>query len=232
MARGVLLISMLVFVCFGIPACDDGGDGDGDSDADTDADTDTDVDGDSDADIDVDSDADGDVDGDADGDADGDTDVDGDGDVDTDADSDADGDADTDGDVDGDADGDTPVFEQFTLFNSAGPCRDGMDCAGFIELNASGLLRVDRFGEVPEVVHEATVSSEDLAAAIPILTDADLVGLLDLGETPCEPPTDIFESMELVMDGVTHENSTTFCSDAPLVAARAAMRGLQETYIP
>jgi len=222
MARGFLLSFLLVCMGLGSTACDDGGDGDGDSDLDADTDTDVDGDGDSDADIDVDTDADGDVDDDADGDTD----------ADSDGDADGDADGDTDGDVDGDADGDTPVFERFTLFNSAGPCMDEMDCAGFIELNASGLLRVDRFGEVPEVVHEATVSSEDLAAAIPILTDVDLVGLLDLGETPCEPPTDIFESMELLMDGVTHENSTTFCSDAPLVAARAAMRGLQETYIP
>ena len=34
--------------------------------------------------------------------------------------------------------------------------------------------------------------------------------------------------MELVLSGVTHSNSTTFCDDAPLEAARAVMRDLQE----
>lgn len=139
------------------------------------------------------------------------------------------------------SDGDSPPadggaatgdFERFRRSTAGGPCRDDMDCAGFIELGADRVLLLDRTGELPVVVHEAEVSPADLADAIAVLTDRDLVALLDLGEPPCEPPTDVFEQMLLVAGGREHANSTTFCEDAPLVAARAALDDLADAYFP
>jgi hypothetical protein len=123
-------------------------------------------------------------------------------------------------------------FESFTRSWGAGPCIPEEDCAAFIELRADRTLRYDRFGETPVVVHEATVTAEELAGAIEVLTDPQLVALLDLDQPPCEPPTDIGESMTLVARGVEHSNSTTVCSDPPLVAARETLQALVDTYWP
>lgn len=123
-------------------------------------------------------------------------------------------------------------FEVFTLEFGAGPCAPMEDCSESIELSADGQLRYDAFGEVPVVVHEATVSELDLEAIIPALTAADLVALLSLDEAPCLPPTDIGETMTLVADGVTYQNSTTACTDAPLVRVRDALDNLVADYFP
>jgi hypothetical protein len=123
-------------------------------------------------------------------------------------------------------------FESFTRAWGAGPCPPEADCAAFIELHADGTLRYDRFGETPVVIHEATVTAQELAGAIEVLTDPDLVALLDLGEPPCEPPTDIGENMTLVARGVEHSNSTTVCDDPPLVAARETLQALVDAYWP
>lgn len=123
-------------------------------------------------------------------------------------------------------------FERFTLEFSAGLCEPDDDCAEFIEVNADGSVMYDAYGEVPVVVHEATISTEDLDALIPTLTDSALVDILSLSEAPCDPPTDIGESMTLVADGVTYQNSTTSCQDAPLVAAREALESLAAEYFP
>jgi hypothetical protein len=123
-------------------------------------------------------------------------------------------------------------FERFRRSSAGGLCPDDTDCAGFIELAADRVLLVDRIGELPVVVHEAEVTAGELAGAIAILTDRDLVALLDLGEPPCEPPTDVFEQMLLVAGGREHSNSTTFCDDAPLVAARAVLVELADAYVP
>ena len=123
-------------------------------------------------------------------------------------------------------------FERFRLSSAAGPCLDDMDCAGFIELGADRVLLVDRFGELPVVVHEAEVTPGELAEAALVLTDRDLVALLDLDEPPCLPPSDVFEQMQLVAAGREHANDTTFCEDAPLEAARAALDQLVAAHIP
>jgi hypothetical protein len=123
-------------------------------------------------------------------------------------------------------------FECFTRSWGAGPCPPDADCSAFIELCAGGALRYDRFGETPVVIHETTVTPDELASAIEVLTDPDLVALLDLDEPPCEPPTDIGENMTLVARGVEHSNSTTACSDPPLVAARETLQALADAYWP
>lgn len=128
--------------------------------------------------------------------------------------------------------GTSGAFERFFLRTGAGPCPPEYDCSGSVELLADGTLRIDVDGERPVVVHEARVSTSDLAAAIPVLTDPALIALLDLGEPPCVPPTDVFEGMELTLGGVVHDNSTTTCSQPPIAAARATMRRLAETYLP
>lgn len=123
-------------------------------------------------------------------------------------------------------------FESFAISFGAGPCKPAADCSEFIELYADGSLRYDAFGEVPVVVHEATVSAEDLDAIIPTLIADDLVDLLTLDMAPCLPPTDIGESMTLVADGVTYDNSTTACEDAPLTRVRDELDALVASYFP
>jgi hypothetical protein len=126
-----------------------------------------------------------------------------------------------------------PVFESFRVWEGRGPCRPEGDCEGFIELDYQGRLRVDRFNETPVTVREATVSETDRVVAIAILTDADLIAALDLPTPPCgDPPTDVFESMTLVLDGVTHSNTTPWCDLSPIDAARRTMDNLSATYLP
>ncbi|HEU5055207.1 MAG TPA: hypothetical protein VFU21_01725 [Kofleriaceae bacterium] len=82
------------------------------------------------------------------------------------------------------------------------------------------------------VVHEAQVSQADLDAAVAVLTDPELVALLDLARPPCDPPTDVWDSMLLVDDEARHANGVTFCTDAPIAAARAALDDLVDRYLP
>ena len=126
-----------------------------------------------------------------------------------------------------------PAFESFRLWEGRGPCRPDGDCEGFIELDYQGRLRVDRFNETPVTVREATVSETDRVVAIAILTDPDLIAALDLPTPPCgEPPTDIFESMTLVVGAVTYFNTTPWCMLSPIDAARRTMDNLAATYLP
>ena len=127
---------------------------------------------------------------------------------------------------------DQAEFRRFRRFSAGGPCPEDLDCAGYIDLRHDGRLRVDRVDELPVVVHEAQVSREDLDAAVAVLTDPELVALLDLAGPPCEPPTDIYDSMLLVEEDARHSNSVTFCSDAPITAARAVLDDLVESYLP
>jgi hypothetical protein len=124
------------------------------------------------------------------------------------------------------------TFGSFRLFRSHGPCPMDMDCTGFIELQNDGTLIVDRFNDDGRQ-EQATVSDSDLADAIVVLTNAELISLLDLEEPPCVPPTDIWESMTLTeIDGREHDNGTTFCDQAPLQAVRDLLNGLADEYLP
>lgn len=149
------------------------------------------------------------------------------------------GDDDT-GDVHGDGDAGGGIadaaalgeYESFARSNSAGPCTGDMDCFGSTELTVDRVLLVDRFGELPVVIHQAEVTPEEFDAAVAVFTDPDLVALLDLGEPPCEPPTDVVEQMTLYAGGLQHSNSVTLCDDAPLAAARTVLDDLATTYFP
>lgn len=127
---------------------------------------------------------------------------------------------------------DVDGFERFTMTMAAGPCPPDSDCDGFIELLGSGLLRVEPFGEVGDPVTEAMLSPEDLAAALPVFADPSLRAVLDGPEPLCNPPTDIFESMTVVVDGLSHDAPTTFCDQPPLVAARMMATTLRDKYVP
>lgn len=127
---------------------------------------------------------------------------------------------------------DVSGFERFRLFDGAGPCPPEQDCDGFIELLSTKMLRVEKFGDVGNPVKEVMISDADYAAAVPVFADPALVALLDGPDPLCNPPTDIFESMELVIDGIAHDASTTLCDQAPLVQARAAATMLQMKYVP
>lgn len=128
--------------------------------------------------------------------------------------------------------GGTGSFVRFRLSAAAGPCPPDLDCDGFTELLASGLLRVEVFGDVTDTVVEMQVSPEDLAASIPAFTDPALLALLDQPEPLCDPPTDIFEQMLAEVDGVVHDATTTTCDQPPLAAARAAALALRMKYVP
>ncbi|WP_434427431.1 hypothetical protein [Nannocystis pusilla] len=56
--------------------------------------------------------------------------------------------------------------------------------------------------------------------------------MLDSPDPLCDPPTDIFEQMEVVLDGTQHDATTTTCSQAPLQAARKAAEELRLKYVP
>ncbi len=137
---------------------------------------------------------------------------------------------------DGDPDASPPPpdgeFRRFRHTFGGGPCPDDVDCSGYIDLRRDGRLLVDREGELPVVIHEAQVSAGDMEEVVAVLTDPDLVALLDLAQPPCEPPTDVYEDMTLVVDSQRHGNAVTFCDDAPIVAARAALADLADRYLP
>jgi hypothetical protein len=107
-----------------------------------------------------------------------------------------------------------------------------MDCDGFIELLASGLLRVEPFGEQGDPVTEVEISGDDLAMAAQVFADPELIALLDAPEPLCNPPSDVFETMLVEADGMSHDADTVFCDQAPLVAARDTANALAMKYAP
>ena len=125
-----------------------------------------------------------------------------------------------------------PDFRSFRLSSGGGPCNVEDDCSASIELSMDGTLRVDRWGEFPVVVHEATVSAEDLATAVPVLIDPELVALLDGPVLPCSLVFDFVESMEIVLTDGARRNNVTTCENPPIKAALDTIRQLSETYLP
>lgn len=125
-----------------------------------------------------------------------------------------------------------PGFERFRMDTAAGPCPPNGDCDGFIELLATGMLRVEPFGEPGDPVTEAQVAPEDFDAAVAVFADAALIALLDGPDPVCDPPTDIFESMLVDLDGTEHKADTTFCAQPPVAAAREMAQSLADKYAP
>lgn len=123
-------------------------------------------------------------------------------------------------------------FERFKLSRAAGPCPPETDCDGFIELLADRTLRVEPFGEEGDPVTEVEISEDDMADAIQVFAAFALVQVLDSPEPLCNAPRDVFESMELVIDGATHDGDTAFCDQAPLGAARDMANMLAMKYVP
>jgi hypothetical protein len=123
-------------------------------------------------------------------------------------------------------------FVRFRRALSGGPCPEDVDCAGYVELDAHGSLTLDRVGETPVVVHEATITVDELDATVPALTAPGLVAILDLDEPPCTGPTDLLETMTLVDSEAEHENAVTGCDHPRLAAARVALAALEATYFP
>lgn len=128
--------------------------------------------------------------------------------------------------------GDTSGFERFVLNSGAGPCPPDSDCDGFVELLAPGTLRVEVFGDVSKDVVQVEISEEDYDAAVAVFTDPALLALLDGAQPICRPPTDVFESMTVEIEGTTHEAMTTACDQAPIAAARSTAAALQTEYVP
>lgn len=128
--------------------------------------------------------------------------------------------------------GEPAQFERFTLHSAAGPCPPDADCDGFVELLSTRSLRVEKFGDLGDPVTEVEIDEGDFAAAIAVFTDPELIALLAGPEPPCDPPTDVFESMELGAAGQVHSATTTGCDQPPLAAARMTAVALREQYAP
>lgn len=128
--------------------------------------------------------------------------------------------------------GEPVAFDLFRKSNAAGPCPPDSDCDGFVELLASGTLRVEKFGDVGNPVTEIDISPEDFAAAVAVFTDPALLAILDGPDPACNPPTDIFEQMLLKIDGADHDAATTLCDQPPIAAARAKANELADKYVP
>jgi hypothetical protein len=123
-------------------------------------------------------------------------------------------------------------FERFRVSRAAGPCPPDADCDGFIELLASRTLRFEPFGEPGNPVLEAEISEQDFAVAVPLFASPELIALLDQEEPLCDPPTDIFETMAVDVDGGMHEKATTTCDQPEVVAARETANALVMQYFP
>ncbi|PCC75025.1 hypothetical protein SAMN02745121_03769 [Nannocystis exedens] len=123
-------------------------------------------------------------------------------------------------------------FERFTLRSVSGLCPPESDCDGFVELLSTGLLRVEKVGDLGNPVTEVEIDTEDFALALEVFTDPALIEVLDSPDPLCDPPTDMFEEMELELDGTLHEATTTVCPQAPLQAAREAAEELRLKYVP
>ncbi len=128
--------------------------------------------------------------------------------------------------------GEPVAFDLFRKSNAAGPCPPNADCDGFVELLASGTLRVEKFGDVGNPVTEIDISPEDFAAAVAVFTDPALLAILDGPDPACNPPTDIFEDMLVQIDGADHDAATTLCDQPPIAAARDKANELADKYVP
>jgi hypothetical protein len=129
-------------------------------------------------------------------------------------------------------DGDSESFDRFSLETSAGPCPPESDCDGFIQLTSERTLRVEEFGVVGDPVIEIQVSEEDFVAAVAVFTDPEFVEIIQGPPPMCNPPTDIHESMVLLLDGQAFDKNTTGCSLPPVDAAREMAQGLRDKYLP
>lgn len=125
-----------------------------------------------------------------------------------------------------------PALERFRISRAAGPCPPDADCDGFIEVEAPNKLRVEKFGDVGNPLNEAELTDFEFSVAVSVFADPELLALLDGPEPLCDPPTDIFESMLSVVDGVEHEATTTACDQKPLADAREFAQGLVDMYFP
>jgi hypothetical protein len=123
-------------------------------------------------------------------------------------------------------------FRRFTRVFGGGLCPADTDCTGSIEVRQNGSLLVDRLGEFPAVVHQATISAAELDQVVAIVTDPELVALLDLRHPPCPEVADAWDQMTLFEDDARHDNVVTFCDDDPIVAARAALDELAAAHVP
>ncbi|MDC0672576.1 hypothetical protein [Nannocystis radixulma] len=131
-----------------------------------------------------------------------------------------------------DVTGDNEPFGFFVLRTWAGPCPPESDCDGQIMLSDSRSLRVEEFGAVGNPVIEAEVSEEDYLAAVAVFTDPELVEIIQGPPPMCNPPTDIYESMNLALDGQVFDKNTTGCSLPPVDAAREMAQSLRDKYLP
>lgn len=123
-------------------------------------------------------------------------------------------------------------FGFFVLRTWAGPCPPESDCDGEIRLSESRSLQVEEFGAVGNPVVEAEVSEEDYLAAVAVFTDPELVEIIQGPPPMCNPPTDIYEAMDVAIDGQVFNKNTTGCSLPPVDAAREMAQSLRDKYLP
>ena len=121
------------------------------------------------------------------------------------------------------------TFVRFRLSGEFRPCdspgAEWFGCDDDYELRADGRFEHQR----GDAIAGRTISASDLAAAVKVLTDPELLLLLDGGEKLCQ--SEVPEGMELDIDGRRRTDSNTGCrNEAPILAARAEMRRLAAAY--
>jgi hypothetical protein len=123
------------------------------------------------------------------------------------------------------------AFGAFSI-STTGFCAPDADCDSFLRLTADGILELDRRGELPVVVHEATISEDDLADAVAVLMSPEALDGLAAGDVACDGPTDIHEVMTLAHRNGARSQGTTFCDAPYLTALRQVMGSLGAEYFP
>jgi len=123
-----------------------------------------------------------------------------------------------------------PAFERFRRTIAYGPCPPEGDCDGFVAVTADGSLNINLDDDPTNMIYEAVLTDREMKTIIQVVTAPALLELLDNEVPPCDPPTDIVETMTVVVDGSEFSNMTTSCENQPLMATRALVDSLIANY--
>jgi hypothetical protein len=123
------------------------------------------------------------------------------------------------------------MFRSARVSRSFHLCPATMDCESYIELSADRLLTVDKENDLTRTVRSAQVSDADFDRALVILTDPDLLALLQ-GPPGCAFTPDASVDMTLEVGDLRAVASIANCTQQPIVAADEMMRALEQKYLP
>ncbi|HLA76689.1 MAG TPA: hypothetical protein VJU18_03810 [Vicinamibacteria bacterium] len=131
-----------------------------------------------------------------------------------------------------------PGSDDFVRFlrSTSGFCAPDHDCQGGIEIEGTGVLRVDptgvMVGGLPPANYQAQLSTGDLAETKRRLTDAAFVAALAASEACLPEIADVHETMELELESRTYRRSVASCVDPALRSVRSYLDALLARYPP